>query len=124
MANLEIGKNTQTYQQASAVFSANTVTITISNTVGLGGSSSFLLGSSRVLGLRYSTDAAGLVPALVGSTAVPAPFYIKSITSSAAAGSASSVAVVIQSTAASVAAYAWLVWVNETAASSSLIYPA
>jgi hypothetical protein len=125
MSNQENSKVTATYQATSGVIaSTNTVTITIANVVGAGASSSFLLGTSRILGLRYSSDAAGLVPVNVGSTLVPAYFYVKSITQSAAAGSVSSVAIIIQSASSTVGnAYATLVWANETAPSQLNVYP-
>ena len=119
MSNLEIAKVSSPFQAAVLV-----ATTTNSGTLTITAANNFTLGCSRILGLRYSSDAAGLVPLLVGSTAVPTPFFVKSVTPSAA-GSAPTTAVVLGTQTAVVGGvYVWLIWLNETAASSQVTYVA
>jgi len=120
MASLENNKIQTTFQQTSTVIaSTNTVTMTISNTDGPNSGNSFKQGCSRILGIRLSSDAAGLVPLLIGSTIFPTATClprITTITESGAAGSAATVAVVFRAQASTVGnGYVTLVWVNEVA---------
>ena len=117
MSNLEVAKVSTCYQQTSTVVaSTNTVTLVIANTAGANVANSFQLGVSRIAGIRLSSDAAGLIPLLVGSTIFPALSlpYVHSIAHTAAAGATESISVVFRMQASTVGnGYITLVWYNE-----------
>jgi hypothetical protein len=119
MANLEVGTK-QIYAVATTTLNGlTTFTITIANGAGAV-PNTFNLGSSQILGIRYSSTADGKTPVSVGGTEFPTPWYVKSITQTPAAGNISSTNVVIQTQTACAGAtsVAVLVWENNVAQSA------
>ena len=119
MASLETGTKISYAVATTTLSTLTTFTIVIANGAGAV-PNTFNLGTSKILGLRYSSTANGLTPVSVGGTEFPTPWYVKSITQTPAAGNVSSVSIVIQTQTACAGAtsVAILVWENDVSQSA------